>query len=189
MFLLPKIRINESFKLNKILALATLSVTVLAEAAWAEETPEKFLETLNGEFRGRGEAVLEITNQQERVSCKLDNNFSSEEQILSITGVCATTQGKAEVEGKLSVVDGEVVGSFLSPFKNSEITKETSYFADGKLVLSTSFVNKDTGNLNRMRQIVVSNPEGGFNSTFQKFDNAAGDYKDTGYVEFSPTGN
>jgi len=175
--------------LKKILALTALTATLLGGTAWAEETPEKFLEALNGEFRGRGEAVLEITNQQERVSCKLDNIFSSEEQILNIAGVCATTQGKAEVEGKLSVVDGKVVGSFLSPFKNSEITQETSDYKDGKLVLSTSFVNKDTGNLSRMRQIVASNPEGGFNSTFQKFDNAAGDYKDTGYVEFSPTGN
>ncbi len=189
MFLLPKIQKNESFTLRKIIALFALSSALVGGNTYAEETPAKFLETLNGEYRGRGEAIMELSNQQERVSCKLDNNFSTEENILSIVGVCATTQGKAEVQGKLSVVDGQVVGSFLSPFKNSKVTKETSNYDNGTLVISTSFVNNDTGNLSRMRQIVVSNPAGGFNSTFQKFDNAAGDYKDTGYVEFTPTGN
>lgn len=162
---------------------------MLAGIARAEDTPEKFLEALNGEFRGRGEAIVELGNRQERVSCKLENAFDVEQKVLSISGVCATTQGKAEVDGKLSMIDGEVVGTFLSPFANSEITQETSKYDEGKLILSTSFVNKDTGNLSRMRQIVVSDPEGGFNSTFQKFDNALGDYKDTGYVEFSPAGN
>lgn len=170
------------------------SFTLLASLFWsnvsfASDSPEKFLQGLNGEFRGRGEAVIEISNTQERVSCKLDNNFNAEQKTLSIVGVCATTQGKAQVDGKLSLVNGKVVGSFLSPFKNSEITQETSSYNDGKLTISTSFVNKDTGNLSRMRQIVVSNSSGGFNSTFQKFDNAADGYKDTGYVEFSPSGN
>lgn len=180
---------NESFTLNKIIPTTLLASLASCGVSFAADSPEKFLEGLNGEYRGRGEAVIELSNRQERVSCKLENDFNSEQQILSIVGICATTQGKAKVDGKLSMVDGKVVGSFLSPFKNSEITQENSNYDDGKLTISTSFVNKDTGNLSRMRQIVVSNPEGGFNSTFQKFDNAAGDYKDTGYVEFSPSGN
>ncbi len=181
---------NESFTLKNIIPFTLLaSLALSSSTSFAADSPEKFLEGLNGEFRGRGEAVIEISKSQERVSCKLDNAFNSEEKILSIVGVCATTQGKAKVDGKLSMVNGKVVGSFLSPFKNSEITQETSDYNDGKLIISTSFVNKDTGNLSRMRQIVVSNPEGGFNSTFQKFDNAAGGYKDTGFVEFSPSGN
>lgn len=180
---------NESFKLNKIIPLTMLASLCLSSVSLAADSPEKFLEGLNGEYRGRGEAVIEISNRQERVSCKLENAFNSEQQTLNIAGTCATTQGKANVDGKLSMVDGKVVGSFLSPFKNSEITQETSNYNDGKLTISTSFVNKDTGNLSRMRQIVVSNPEGGFNSTFQKFDNAAGGYKDTGFVKFTPSGN
>lgn len=175
--------------MKKLLSLSVLLATIVISPIVAEETAEKFIETLAGDFRGRGEAIIELSNSQERVSCKLNNAFDASQKTLSIAGVCATTQGKAEVEGKLSMVDGKVVGSFLSPFKNSKITKETSVYLNGKLILSTSFVNNDTGNLSRMRQIVASAPDGGFNSTFQKFDNAAGDYKDTGYVEFSPAGN
>lgn len=175
--------------MKKIITLTIFVSTILVEAVKAEDTAEKFLQALNGEFRGRGEAIIELSNRQERVSCKLDNAFNAEQQVLSIEGVCATTQGKAEVEGKLAMVDGKVIGSFLSPFKNSEITQEASEYDDGKLIISTSFVNKDTGNLSRMRQIVVSDSEGGFSSTFQKFDNSLGDYQDTGYVEFSPSGN
>lgn len=166
-----------------------LASSTFIAPGFAADTAEKFLAELNGKFRGRGEAVLEVTQTQERVSCKVTNAFDSQAQILKVQGVCATTQGKANVEGKLSVVNGKVVGSFLSPFKNSEITQETSEYVEGKLVLSTSFVNKDTGNLSRMRQIVVGSPQGGFNSTFQKYDNASGGYKDTGYVEFSPVAN
>lgn len=176
-------------KLKKIITLSLFACVFMSGNSIAGDSPEKFLEALNGEFRGRGEAVIELSNRQERVSCKLENAFNSEQQVLNIVGVCATTQGKAKVDGKLSMVDGKVVGSFLSPFKNSDKTQETSNYDDGKLTISTSFVNKDTGSLSRMRQIVVSNPDGGFNSTFQKFDNAAGGYKDTGYVEFSPSGN
>lgn len=180
---------NESFKLKNITSFTLLASLFISNASLAADSPEKFLQGLNGEFRGRGEAVIEISNSQERVSCKLDNAFNAEQKTLSIAGVCATTQGKAQVDGKLALKDGKVVGSFLSPFKNSEITQEASDYNDGKLIISTSFVNKNTGNLSRMRQIVVSNPQGGFNSTFQKFDNATGGYQDTGFVEFSPSGN
>ena len=182
--------------LKNIILISALNLLLMVMSAYAgetlktaaEETPQAFLEGLNGKFRGRGEAIIELTNRQERVSCKLANTLADDTKVLSISGICATTQGKASVDGKLEVVDGKVVGSFLSPFNDSEITQSHSNFSDGKLVLSTSFVNKDTGNLSRTRQIVVSNESGGFNSTFQKFDNSAGDYKDTGYVEFSPVG-
>ena len=189
MFLILKIPRNESIKLKKLSTFTLLASVLLITEVKAADTAEKFLQALNGEFRGRGEAIVELSNRKERVSCKLDNKFNAQSQVLNIVGICATTQGKAEVEGQLAIMQGSVVGSFLSPFKNSEITKETSDYSDGKLILSTSLVNKDTGNLSRMRQIVESAPGGGFNSTFQKFDNAAGDYQDTGYVEFSPSEN
>ncbi len=174
--------------LKNTIFMSVLTSLILTGNGFADETAETFLENLKGEFRGRGEAVIELSNRQERISCKLDNTLNDIAKSLDISGVCATTQGKASVNGKLEVINGEVKGSFLSPFSDSEITQSKSTYSEGKLVLSTSFVNKSTGNLSRMRQIVVSNDAGGFNSTFQKFDNAAGDYKDTGFVEFSPVG-
>lgn len=188
MFLSLAIKRIESHKLKIHSIIIAAASLFLMGYAQAEETPKSFLERLDGSFRGRGEAVVELSNRQERISCKVDNRLNDQAIVLSISGVCATTQGKAKVDGKLELIDGKVVGSFISPFKNSEITQSSSDYKDGKLVLSTSFVNKDTGNLSRMRQIVESDQQGGFNSTFQKFDNATGNYKDTGYVEFSPVG-
>lgn len=179
---------TESKTLKKTISLITSYLVLTVSTAYAADTPAGFLEKLNGEFRGRGEALIEISNSQERVSCKLDNNLNKEANILDITGVCATTQGKAQVDGKLQVKDGKVVGSFISPFKDSEITQSSSNYDGKKLVLSTSFVNKSTGNLSRMRQIVESNSKGGFNSTFQKYDNASKAYKNTGFVSFSRVG-
>lgn len=175
--------------MKKLLLVSAIVSCVLNTNAFADETPKTFLEGLKGEFRGRGEAVVELSNQKVRLSCKLANNVSSNSTVLDISGVCATTQGKANVNGKLQVVGNKVEGSFISPFKDSEITQSSSQYNNGKLVLSTSFVNKTTGNLSRMRQIVESAPQGGFNSTFQKYDNASGAYKNTGFVKFSPVAN
>jgi len=57
-----------------------LASLCLSSVSLAADSPEKFLEGLNGEYRGRGEAVIEISNRQERVSCKLENAFNSEQQ-------------------------------------------------------------------------------------------------------------
>jgi len=179
----------ESKKLKKVLGLTVISSIFIVSYAHADETAKTFLEKLDGSFRGRGEAVIELSNRQERISCKVDNQLNSEDFTLQISGVCATTQGKASVKGKLEIIDGKVIGSFISPFKDSEITQSSSNYENGKLVLLTSLINKNTGNLSRMRQIVERGEGGGFNSTFQKFDNASGDYKNTGYVEFSPVGD
>ena len=154
-----------------------------------DNAPEAFLQALEGEFRGRGEARIAVSRSEERISCRLDNSFDSSRQALDVVGTCATTQGKADVNGKLVLQDGEVVGSFLSPFRDSEITQSDSKFSEDRLVISTSMVSKSTGNLSRMRQIISRDEGGGFRSVFQKFDNASDAYQDTGYVEFSPVGN
>jgi len=178
----------ESEKLKKTLGLTIICSIFFVSQLHADENAKAFLENLDGNFRGQGEAVTELSNRQERVSCRVENKLNTESSVLQISGVCATTQGKANVSGKLEIVNGKVVGSFISPFKDSQITQSSSNFQNGKLILSSSLINKSTGSLSRTRQIVQRGKEGGFNSTFQRFDNASGDYKNTGYVEFTPVG-
>lgn len=146
-----------------------------------------FLQELEGNFKGSGEAIVGIARQTEKVNCRVSNVFDVDVSALSIKGRCATTQGKTNVEGQLQVKDGKVIGSFLSPNPNTEITKSSSQIVGDKLIISTSMVDKNTGNLSRMRQIVTTEDEGGFKSVFMRFDNAKGSYEETGSVDFAPS--
>jgi len=149
---------------------------------------ESFLASLSGDYRGRGQVVLPFKSDREPVSCRVSNNYNAGSKALQVKGNCATAQGRNNVSGKLSVKDRSVVGNFLSPFSSSQITKSSSSFSGGRLVVSTSLVNKNTGNLTRVRQIVTRS-RSGFISTFQRYDNASKAYKNTGTVRFTKAGS
>ncbi len=163
-----------------ILATMTLS------PAYAD-SPAKFLAGLDGEFKGRGMAILEFSDKEQRITCKLKNNFDETQEELHISGECASTQGKASVNGKLQIVDGQITGSFFSPFPNSEMTTSQGTISNGSLVVSAAFVNNETGNLQKVRQIVSRATNSGFDSKFQSFDNASDSYQDAGSMKFKRT--
>ncbi len=162
-------------------ALCFATSTAFADAA------SEFLASLDGKFRGRGMATLEFSDEEQRVSCRIENKFDQSSSELKISGECASTQGKTTVRGKLSVKDGEITGSFISPFPNSELTTSNGVLKDGSLVVSATFVDNDTGNLRRFRQIVSTEKENGFSSSFQSYDNASKLFKEAGSMEFSRT--
>ena len=173
------------FSKTAIYACALLCFT--ASTAFADSASE-FLGLLDGKFRGRGMAVLEFSEEEQRVSCRIENQFDEAKSELKISGECASTQGKTVVNGKLQVKDGEIVGSFISPFPNSELTTSNGVFSNGGLVVSATFVENDTGNLRRIRQIVSTPNESGFKSRIQSYDNETKAFKDAGSMEFSRTG-
>ncbi|MEM9278701.1 MAG: hypothetical protein AAGA76_09010 [Pseudomonadota bacterium] len=156
----------------------------LPGVALAGDSAQEFLQKLEGNFRGKGEAVIPVSQKVERVSCSVSNTFNAESNTLSIQGKCATTQGKSKVEGSLQVKDEKVEGSFLSPFSNSTITQSASDYHEGRLILSTSIVDNSSGNLSRLRQIISMTEDGGFVADFQKFENSSQSYKDRGSVVF-----
>ncbi|MEM9329725.1 MAG: hypothetical protein AAGA53_00265 [Pseudomonadota bacterium] len=161
-----------------------LLTTVPLSHAYSADTADEFLKLLSGKFKGHGEAVIPVSKKVERVSCSVSNTLNDEALLLQIEGKCATTQGKSNVQGSLQVNETGIVGSFISPFANSTITQSASEFSDGRLILSTSIVNNNTGNLSRLRQIITLNEEGGFVAVFQKYENASGEYQDSGKVVF-----
>ena len=147
-------------------------------------SPAEFLGSLSGVFQGKGEALISVTQETVRIQCKLDNSFDKAAEKLSISGICATTQGKRKIDGTLSVVEASIKGSFLSPSSDSEITKTSSVFENGQLVTYISVVNKTSGALTRIRQILSVGDKNSFTSRFQRFDNASDEYHDTGVVTF-----
>ncbi len=166
-------------------ALVGLFVLV-SQPATAGQSPASFLSSLSGSFKGKGEALVSVTREKVRIQCKLDNRFDKSAGQLSIKGRCATTQGKRKIDGTLQVVNTTIRGTFLSPSSDSEITKTRSAYENGRLVTYISFVNKTSGELTRIRQILSSNGDGSFVSRFQRFDNASDKYRDTGIVNFTP---
>lgn len=173
-----------------IIALSICSANAQDQAQDGEEdavTPQAFLQALAGNFRGRGEVLVGTAKDMDRVSCRLSNSLEEGTFVLSVKGTCATTQGRVNVDGILKM-DGDtgIVGSFISTNANSEVTKSISAYENGTLTLSLSMVHKQTGNLSRTRQVVVTDETGGFQTTFYRFENASDAYRQTGSVVFSP---
>ena len=161
------------------------SIMLVAHPAFAEGiSPAEFLGSLSGEFQGKGEALMSVTQEKVRIQCKLENTYDTAKQQLYLSGKCATTQGKRKIDGTLTIVEDSIKGSFLSPSSDSEITKTSSVFKDGQLVTYISVVNKTSGALTRIRQILSVQDENRFKSRFQRFDNASDQYHDTGVVTF-----
>ena len=168
------------------LAIASIGICLaFMPHAQAEQSPTEFLMALSGNFSGKGEALISVTQEQVRIQCKINNSFDANAGNLQIKGKCATTRGKRKIDGSLVIENQQIKGTFLSPSADSEITKTTSAFEEGHLVTYISFVNKTSGALTRIRQIVSTNGDGGFKSLFQRFDNASKTYRDTGVVHFN----
>ena len=143
-----------------------------------------FLASLDGSYKGKGKAKISPAAEPQKIVCRVMNSFMDETATLHLVGNCASTQGKVKIDAEFSVVDGKFQGSFLAPIANSKVTKSDGVLVDGSLVVSTSYVNNGSGSLTRVRQIISPDEEGGFHATFLQFDNAAGDYLETGSVEF-----
>lgn len=167
------------------------NITILAAftAAWsniahADVPANEFLQALEGIYRGKGEAVMPVSQKTESLRCSLTNSFNLETKTLEIDGRCATVQGKSNVKGSLVVKDTEIVGSFISPFDDVTITQSTNEYTNGKLVVSTSFVDNKSGKLSKLRQVIKRKDDDVFEAVFLKFDNASSSYLENGSVVF-----
>ena len=166
-----------------LLAVLVLQLQTLPAIANSENLTA-FLENLDGSYKGRGKASVSPAADPQKIVCRVVNSFMADTSTLHLEGDCATTQGKVKIDAEFSVVGGKFQGSFLAPIANSKVTKSNGVLVDGNLVVSTSYVNNGSGGLTRVRQIISPKESGGFHAKFLKFDHAAGDYLETGNVEF-----
>ena len=168
-----------------ILALSLMLASV-PNYANAQTSSEAFLKNLDGTYRGRGLAVLPVSGREERVSCQIENVFDEGEKKLSITGRCATTQGKIGVTGELLIKgNGKIEGTFISPSENVELKNSAIEIVGGKLVISTETFDKKKAKTSKAKQIVeVSEPGQKFTSEFELFDEEKNAYMPVGTLDF-----
>lgn len=167
-----------------------LSLMTGGSNAYADEASMDFLESLDGKFRGRGLAVLPISGREERVSCQINNAFDEASRKLSITGRCATTQGKMEVNGELIVKeDGNFEGVFISPSDNMELKESQIDFTDDALTISTVTYDIKKDKTFKAKQIVKLSEAGkSFSSAFELFSEEKNAYQNVGTLEFKSNG-
>jgi hypothetical protein len=156
------------------------SVSLPAKAS--EESAKDFLVSLQGDFSGRGDAIL-IGSKKERIACKINSAFDPEQSTLTLSGECASTKGKGEVNGNIKVVDDDVSGNFVSPRKNVRVTQSSGHFIDGKMVFVVSMMDDNVGKLIRVQQVIEKTDEG-ITADFFTFDNATQSYERTGQISF-----
>lgn len=167
-----------------LLASLALAVPVAANTATAQADAGAFLKSLEGGWRGSGVAKLPGRETEERISCRVTNDYDSNANELSINGSCATTQFKGSVSGKLNYTGNDVTGALMGSFDGSRMTKSTGKVDGNELVVSANFVDNATGALWRSRQVVRKTGEG-FSADFFTFENAKGEYVKSGSIQFS----
>lgn len=142
-----------------------------------------FLQGLDGKFRGRGKATYAGGKKTVKVSCQIANKVSADKSKLKISGVCATTQGKASVKGELRFRGSKVSGAFFSPGVRMKLTKSSGSIKGNQLVIVSYFIDTGSGALTRIKQI-VKRGKGGFSSRVLTYDNASKKYKQSGSIKF-----
>lgn len=142
-----------------------------------------FLKGLDGSFRGRGKAIYAKGKKTVNVSCQISNHLSSDGTDLKITGVCATTQGKAKVKGRLKLAGTKISGAFFSPSATMKLTKSFGMVKGNALTVTSFFVDSRTGILTRIKQIVKKSGNG-FSSSISTYDNASKKFLPSGSIKF-----
>ena len=168
--------------MKTILLAASLCAAVFSSSLSAAraETAADFLKSLEGNYTGRGNAVV-IGDETTKISCKLANSFDASAKALKVSGNCASTKGKGVINGKVVANGNKVSGSFVSTRKDVRITKTSGQFSGRSMVLSSSMVENKTGNLIRVRQ-QVSRTGNGIKAVFYAFDSKTQKYKPAGSI-------
>jgi len=142
-----------------------------------------FLASMAGNYRGRGTAVPFKGANAVRVSCKLSNSYKGAAKSLSLSGVCASTQGKVKVRGSLSNRGKSVTGSFIAPFAGATLTTSSGRMSGGKLLIHSTFKDK-TGKLNKVRQVLTRAGKG-FRSDVYVYEKAVKKFRSVGSMKFT----
>ncbi len=156
-------------------------VTTFLPSLVLAETASEFLRSMEGNYSGRGNAVL-IGDDTAKIACKIQNSYDAAAFKLVVTGECASTKGKGKVNGGIIALNNAVQGTFVAPRKGMEITQSFGSFKDGKMQLSTSMVDSEAGKLVKVRQ-VISRTDGGFEAEFFTFDNGTKAYEPSGMIK------
>ena len=171
-------------KLMVLLASLAMAVPAVGSPNVARADAGAFLKSLEGGWRGSGVAKLPGRESEERISCRVTNDYDGNANELSINGTCATTQAKSTVNGKLNFSGNEVTGALMGSFDGSRMTKSTGKVNGNELVVSANFVDNATGALWRSRQVVRKTGKG-FSADFYTYENAKGEFVKSGSIQFS----
>jgi len=167
-----------------LMALVCTLAVLVAPVPSQADAGEELLRKLNGEWRGRGTAIMPGRQKAERVTCSIENRWDAEASTLEVSGQCASSQGKSPVSGRLELKGGVVSGSFLGDFEGSTPTRSGGAVTSRELVVVTSFVNNATGALSQTRQVIRPSARG-FSAEFFLYDNRSRSYEKSGDMEFS----
>ena len=167
--------------MRKFIALAALLFAFQPVNVSLAETAAGFLESLQGNYSGRGKAVV-LGDQIESIACKIKGDFNKQNSKLLLSGECASTKGKSAVNGDITANENSLKGAFVSPRQGVRVTRSSGTFSGGKMLLTASMMDDKVGKLIKVRQ-VISKTGDGINAEFFTFDNATNSYKSSGSIK------
>ena len=160
-----------------VAAAATIPASALADAG-------SFLKSLEGKWSGNGYYRFEGRETDERISCRVLNEYDEAEGRLSLTGSCASAQIKNSMEGYLATDGDKVSGVLLGMLDGSRLTKSSGSVNGDRLVVLANFVDNATNTLYRSQQ-VIRRTDKGFEADLYWFDNKLGEFSKSGTIKFS----
>jgi len=171
-------------RLSTLLLAAAVAAgaTALPQAALADAAG--FLKSIEGSWKGAGTAKLPGREGSERVSCRVTSSYAESETALQVKGDCATTQAKTPVNGKITHNGNSVSGSLINGLGSATMVKSQGQVKGNQLVVLSNFIDDQTGQLTRSRQ-VISKTGNGFQAAFFLYDNASKKFEPAGQLKFT----
>lgn len=161
--------------------LAALAVGSAVTGAQAQDTAA-FLGSFTGNWRGAGEARLDLKGDPTRVSCKVSATFEAGKVMLTNSGRCGTTKGTKNVRGFIRERNGKLVGDFLGALKPEEIMRQNIRISGGQLVAETTI--EDKGKMVKVRTLLTGPENDSFGVRTEVFNRDAGRWESAAELRF-----
>lgn len=138
---------------------------------------------LDGSFKGSGTSLAGSDGKKRRVTCSLTNTYKKSTGKLTMRGKCASSQGSIGVKGSISHKGNAVTGTYISLRSSLKNTKSSGKVGKNSISIYSSFVDKKTSKLIKVRQVIQLTGSG-FQTDFQAFDSKSKKYKPAGVISF-----
>lgn len=148
---------------------------LVAATANAGSAGPTFLAAFAGDWRGSGDARVNLQSAATKITCRLTAVFDAAQAVLSNSGRCGTTKGSQAVSGTMSASGGQLRGEFMTGMDTSKLQKQRLSFRNNSLVVEAEVANEHGGKVHRLRTVLTKPQNGAFvvQSQFYDWDKAA----------------
>ena len=154
---------------------------------FAHSATNALFTNLDGEFKGKGSAIVSSDGKKTRILCNVKNVYNASTGKLAMTGKCASAKGSRKVNGAIFHKGNTLTGTYMAMRSGIKMTKSSGQASGNTLTISSTFFDEQLGKLIRIRQVIKVS-DGGFVADVFAYDNKSKKYKAAGNFNFKRKG-